>query len=452
MTSRREFLKQAALATAATAIPLKSFNLNFISKKKVVVIGAGFAGLAAALKLKDNGYDVTIIEARKRTGGRVFSYRPDADPSLVIELGAEWIGASHQRVLDLCKKYGIEVEDNTFRDRLIYYDKFYNAGEWDFSPEWNEKFDRIIEDYGKMGEREKKELDKIDWWRFLVNNGISERDLDVREYADSTDFGESIRFVSAYAALAEYAESSPNNEMDFKAKGGNSLIIDGMANDFGIANIKLDTAVTSVKSSDKIIVTCNDGSTYDCDYLICTAPTYSLMKINWEPALPSDKRDALNSLQYARINKCATVFSKRFWEEEGYSILTDTFAHYFYHATKNQKNDNGVLISYSIGDKADMFSRMGKPQRIATILMSLMQLPDSVSDLVKDNVNYYWGKDEFTKGAYALYGKGQWFDVMPRLKEKAGNIYFAGEHLADWQGFMEGAVNSGEEAAENILS
>ena len=54
-------------------------------------------------------------------------------------------------------------------------------------------------------------------------------------------------------------------------------------------------------------------------------------------------------------------------------------------------------------------------------------------------------------GAYALYGKGQWYGVMPVLKEKFNNIYFSGEHVADWQGFMEGAIVSGEEVAEELL-
>ncbi len=451
MTTRREFLKQASLLAAASAIPVNSFGFSILKKKRVIIIGAGFAGLSSALMLKNNGLDVTVIEARKRTGGRVFSYRPDTNPELVIELGAEWIGASHPRVIDLCKKYGIEIEDNTFRDRLIYENKFYKPGEWSYSAEWKEKFDRIIEDYAKMSEQDKKMLDKMDWWRFLVNNGISDKDLDIREYADSTDFGESIRFVSAYAALAEYAESSANNEMDFKAKNGNSSIIDAMANDLGKENIKLGVKVLSVKSGSVISVQCDNGETLECDYLVCTAPTYSLMKINWDPALPKEKIEAINSLQYARINKCATLFSERFWDEEGYSILTDTFSHYFYHATKNQKEKNGILISYTIGDKADMFSKMNKEQRINTVASSLELPAGDVKKYVLENVNYYWGSDEYSKGAYALYGKGQWFSVMPVIKEKAGNIYFAGEHLADWQGFMEGAINSGEEAAESII-
>ena len=77
MPTRREFLKQSALLTAGAALANNSFALNLLSKPKVIILGAGFAGLAAGKMLIENGYDVTILEARNRTGGRVFSYDID---------------------------------------------------------------------------------------------------------------------------------------------------------------------------------------------------------------------------------------------------------------------------------------------------------------------------------------------------------------------------------------
>ena len=111
-----------------------------------------------------------------------------------------------------------------------------------------------------------------------------------------------------------------------------------------------------------------------------------------------------------------------------------------------------MLISYSVGDKADIISRLNIEARQKAVADSLNLPFGDVSNLMITNVNYYWGTDEYSKGAYALYGKGQWFTVMPELKEKVNNIYFAGEHVAEWQGFMEGAINTGEEAAKEIMS
>lgn len=452
-STRREFLKQTSILAAGTVLAKNSFALNFLSKPSIVILGAGFSGLAAGKMLKENGYDVTILEARNRIGGRVFSHTIDEKDNIVVELGAEWIGKSHLRLLALCKELNIELINNQFNDRLIYDNKFFKPDEWDYSPEWKLKFEKIISDYANYTESDKKKLDKTDWWRFLMNNGISQKDLDLREYADSTDFGESIRFVSAYAALAEYAESDETNEMDFKAKGGNHNISKALAEKIGYENIKLGSKVNSVSYNSGINVTCDNGTVYKCDKLICTIPTFSISKINWDPALPLYKRDAIDQLQYSRINKSATLFKEKFWKDESFSIVTDTFSHYFYHATKNQNDNKGVLISYAIGDKADILSRLKKEEREKVVAESLSSaFGNNVMDLIEDNVNYYWGTDEYSMGAYALYGKSQWFDVMPLLKEKVGNIYFSGEHVADWQGFMEGAINTGEEAAADIMS
>lgn len=452
LTTRREFIRQSSLLAAGAVIASNSFGFNILEKKKVIILGAGLSGLAAAIKLSENNYDVTVLEARDRIGGRVFSYNIDKEDDIVIELGAEWIGGSHTRLLDICKEFNLELKDNHFKDRLIYEDKFYNPGEWDYSAEWKEKFNRIISDYSKMSDADKILLDKMDWWRFLMNHDISLKDLDIREYADSTDFGESIRFVSAYAALAEYAESNEYNEMDFKVKGGNSKIAEALADKLGRSKIILNCKAESVNQGNNISVKCNNGLTYECDKLVCTLPTFSVSKIKWQPGLPSEKVNAINALQYARINKCATLFKEKFWKEDDFSIITDKYSHYFYHASKNQSSPKGVLISYSVGDKADIISRQSKDERIRIISGNLNLAFGDVSSLVEDNVNYYWGLDKYSMGAYALYGKGQWFGIMPDLKSKFKNVHFAGEHIADWQGFMEGAVVSGEDAAEEIMS
>ncbi|MCB0728051.1 MAG: FAD-dependent oxidoreductase [Ignavibacteriae bacterium] len=458
-STRREFLKQTSILAAGTVLAKNSFAVNLLSKQKIIILGAGLSGLAAGKMLKENNYDVTILEARNRIGGRVFSHTFDAQNSndsednIVIELGAEWIGKSHERLLALCKELNIELLNNQFDDRLIYDNKYFKPDEWDYSPEWKIKFEKIIKDYANYTEADKKRLDKTDWWRFLMNNDISQKDLDLREYADSTDFGESIRFVSAYAALAEYAESDETNEMDYKAKGGNQMIAKGLAEKIGYDNIKLGNKVVSVNyNNSEIKIICSDGTVYNCDKLICSLPTYSISKINWEPLLPLYKRDAIDQLQYCRINKSATLFRDKFWKDESFSIITDTFSHYFYHATKQQNNNKGVLISYAVGDKADILARLKKEDREKVVAESLSSaFGNNVMDLIETNVNYYWGTDEYSKGAYALYGKSQWFDVMPLLKEKVDNIYFSGEHVADWQGFMEGAINTGEEAAVQIM-
>ena len=132
-------------------------------------------------------------------------------------------------------------------------------------------------------------------------------------------------------------------------------------------------------------------------------------------------------------------------------MATDLPAHYFYHATKNQPGDKGVLISYTIGDKAAVIANQEEGFHRTIISQALEPAFGDITSKMQHHWNYYWGNDEFSRGAYALYGIGQWFTIMPVLKKHFMNTYFAGEHLADWQGFMEGAIQSGEEAAEAIV-
>jgi monoamine oxidase len=448
MTSRREFIKESSIIVTGSLLSANS--LAFLAKpSSVIVIGAGFAGLAAAHYLKKKKVNVTVLEARNRIGGRVHSFNIP-DENLVIELGAEWVGKSHERMISLCDEYGLELFNNQFETHLLYKGKYYGKGEWKYSGAWDKKWAALLKNYGHMTEMQKKELDKYDWWRYLVNNGCDGIDLDIRELLDSTDFGESIRHVSAFAALAEYAESSEKNEMDYKIRGGNGQIAVKLAERIGLKNILLNHGVTKVEQTKAgVKVHCSNGKVFTADKIICTLPTFSLKKIQWLPGLPKEKLDAINQLQYARINKHPVLFSERFWPED-MDMVTDLPAHYFYHATKNQPSKKGILISYTIGDKAAVAANQDDSYHAHTITQALQPAFGDVQSKMEKHWNYYWGADEHTKGSYALYSPGQWFTVRPVLAKSFIHTHFAGEHIADWQGFMEGAINTGEEAAKAI--
>jgi monoamine oxidase len=449
MTSRREFLKQSAVVTAGSLLSANRLNFFLTKPSSVIVIGAGFAGLAAAHYLNRKKINVTVLEARNRIGGRVFSMDVP-DENLVIELGAEWVGQSHERIISLCDEYGLELFNNQFDTHLVYKGKYYGKNEWRYSDNWKGKWDQLIKEYPHLTDAAKKELDKYDWWRYLVNNGCDGMDLDLRELLDSTDFGESIRHVSAFAALAEYAESSEKNEMDYKIRGGNAQLAAKFAEKLGREKILLNHTVTKIEqSATKVKVHCSNGKVLTADKIICCLPTFSMKKIQWLPGLPAEKINAINALQYARINKHPVLFNERFWPED-FDMITDLPAHYFYNATKSQPGQKGILISYTIGDKAAVIANQNDDFHAGIISQALTPAFGDTTQKMLKHWNYYWGNDEFSKGAYALYGVGQWFTIMPVLKKPFMNCFFAGEHIADWQGFMEGAINTGEEAAAII--
>ena len=114
----------------------------------------------------------------------------------------------------------------------------------------------------------------------------------LRDLMDSTDFGESIRHVSAFAAAAEYAESSPKNEMDYKMTGGNSRLAQEFARRVGPQNIKLRTAVTEIDQSKGTVSVKTATELFIADAVVCTVPIQSLLKIKFNPSLPTAHQEA----------------------------------------------------------------------------------------------------------------------------------------------------------------
>ena len=108
------------------------------------------------------------------------------------------------------------------------------------------------------------------------------------------------------------------------------------------------------------------------------------------------------------------------------------------------------MISYTIGEKAAVVANQSDEWKANTIQQTLQPFFGDVKSMLEKQTNYYWGNDEFSRGAYALYGINQWFPVRKILSRPFLHTRFSGEHLADWQGFMEGAIATGEVAAGAI--
>lgn len=447
-SSRRDFLKSVVAGAAGLVLAP-----NVISQRRqrhCVIIGAGLAGLAAGYKLKNAGWKVTMLEARDRIGGRVFSQKfPSTD--LVSELGAEWVGESHERIKALCREFNIPLQKHQFEDHLLRDGRVYRPGEWGFSPQAKAAFEKLIAGYDKLTALQKNRIDKYDWWTYLENIGFTNDDLLLRDLMDSTDFGESIRHVSAFAALAEYAESSPKNEMDYKMTGGNSRLGVEFAKRIGLANITTGTLVTDVIQRRGTVTVKTSTDSYVADAVICTAPINSLLKIKFDPPLPTAQRAAAERLTYARICKNSVLYRDRFWRDENFSMVSDVTSHFYFHSTQSQPGREGILTSYAIGEKADVLASQSDQRRMRVIANDLVDFNRDAPRLARGITSYAWQRDAFTDGAYALYRPGQWFGIRPILARPHGKVLFAGEHIADWQGFMEGAIETGEAAAANLL-
>jgi monoamine oxidase len=442
--TRRDFLKTAAVA--AVGAPLVFTPYVQRRAYSCIIIGAGLSGLAAAYALRD--WNVTVLEARQRIGGRVLSFKFKENPELVCELGGEWVGASHDRMKALCHDFKIPLQDHRFEAWLMQDGVVKRPGQWDFSPPAKAALAKFLKTYEGYTERDRVRLDQYDWWTQLKKIGFSEQDLLIRDLQDSTDFGETIRMVSAYAAAAEYSESSPANEMDFKLQGGNARLVNALASRLGNASIHTGMVVQKIAQRGGRIAVTAGGRDFSADACICTVPASVLNKIVFDPPLPSIHSAAANKLQYARIVKNQVLFKERFWGPEDFSLVSDVTSHYYFHSTKDQPGKQGILCSYAIGEKADVLASQNSRRRSEIITRDLLPLDRRAPELAANIQSLAWQRDPYTQGAYAFFRPGQWFTLRPILQQAHGKILFAGEHLADSQGFMEGAVVTGEAAAQ----
>jgi monoamine oxidase len=456
--SRRAFLKSVGAAALGVPFLLKGAwaqEARGRARHSCIVVGAGLSGLAAAYALKRAGWDVTVLEARERRGGRIHSFRFDGNRELVCELGGEWIGASHERLRALCREFGIALKDHRFEASLMRDGRVSRPGSWDFSAQAKAAFEKFKTTYQGYTQRDRERLDRFDWWTHLEEIGFTPDDLLLRDLQDSTDFGESIRHVSAYAAASEYLESSPANEMDFKIVGGNSRLVEEFVKRIGEDSIRTRTPVEEIRQrpqrGGRVTVRAAGGALYHADACICTVPARALDRIKFDPPLPAAQRDAAERLQYSRIVKNQILFDERFWGAEDFSLVSDTTSHYYFHSTRDQAGTQGILCSYAIGEKADVLAAQSDARRMEIVTRDLAPLDARAPRLARAIESMPWQRDRYTQGAYAVYRPGQWFTVRPVLQRPHGKVLFAGEHLADWQGFMEGAVVTGEEAAQSLV-
>jgi monoamine oxidase len=432
--------------------------------RSCIVIGAGLAGLSAAHRLKTRGWDVTVLEALQRAGGRVFSYRFKEARHLVCELGGEWIGKDHTAMHDLCDRYRLKL------DRHQYSFSFWNGskrsrlyvpGKWTFSARAHRNFSAFAKRFTKFDAAQIRALDQFDWWTILRSLGFKSGELVKRDLMDSTDFGESIRLTSAYTAAAEYIESNPTDEMDLKIRGGNDRLISSLISNIAPESLYLGAKVRSIhqRSNRVEVFVENRRSPFRAEFCICTVPAQCLLKIKWNPELPQEQVDAARQLQYSRIMKTAVLFNRRFWDTYkgyGFSVFTSRASDYCFDSTYRQKGTGGILCSYAIGDKADNLASEASKANVKKWIREDMLAVTGTKDNKDNNVlavNVFpqaWQKVAWIGGAYAFYRPGQWFTVRPILQRSHGRVLFAGEHLAELQGFMEGAVNTGQAAADQL--
>jgi monoamine oxidase len=433
-------------------------------KHSCIVIGGGLAGLAAAYRLSQRGWQVEVFEAHRRLGGRVLSYRFPQDRNLVCELGGEWIGDDHGAMRRLASAFGLDLLPH----RYSYFfwnvkncSRRYEPGESCFSSKADNGFHKFSNKFKSYSKSELRGLDKLDWWTCLRQMGFNHDELLQRDLMDSTDFGESIRQASAYTAAIEYVGGNASDEMDSKIAGGNIRLIHALASSVGKDHVHTGAAVKRGRQrGEQVKVILANREEFTADVCICAVPAPCVTSIDWDPPLSLKQRDAADQLQYSRIMKSAVLYRERFWRDKhqhkdsGFSVFTSRVSDFCFDSTYRQEGQYGILCSYAIGEKADDLAAEPNKRDVANwltqdVLHAISRRQTSGTHPITIRTQP-WQNQKWIGGAYAFYRPGQWFTVRPILLKPHERVLFAGEHLAERQGFMEGAVNTGEAAADSL--
>lgn len=485
---RRTFLARAT-AVAAFAVQPPSFaawssppsaplRTRAVQPQRILILGAGMAGLGAALPLIDQGHDVTILEARTRPGGRVFTIREPFADGLYAEGGAMQVFESHARALRYIKEFNLEIDPiqaprvNAVR-HIMGKRIETKPGEpiaWPFelneaerkaaspnalyiTPHLSaindaEHRNALLEEFGKY--------DKHTLTEYLIASGASSGAIAILKMGLVSGLGDGADHVSALDLLREAAHRSLSRQ-SYTIRGGTDRLPKALAARLG-ARIHYGTAVTRIEqdANGVRVVASQGGSphTFTADRLVCTIPFSVLRRLSISPAFPAPKRAAINGLLYTSVVRTYLQTRTRFWQEDGISgnASTDLAVMGIAERTINQPGTRGMLESYQAGAVARRATAMSDSERLASTLDGMAMIYPRIREQYEGGASKCWDSDEWSRGAYTWFKPGQMTSWMPHIAHAEGRIHFAGEHTSTQPGWMEGALESAERVVSEIAA
>jgi monoamine oxidase len=490
---RRRFLKHSLAIGAASLISASSLaRAAGFSSKRVVVIGAGFAGLSCAYELIAAGYDVTIIEARERISGRVLSFNAGNNnefiPGRNIEGGGELIGSNHPRWVAYAERFGLSwldvTENEEWETPLVLNGK-------KFSTDDSKKIWEELDAACALMNADAQAVNPDEPW--LTPNAAQ---LDARSLADwlaKSDMSDLTRQAVAAQFAGDNGQANDKSSYlgmlssvkgggvekywtdseIYRCKGGNQSLATKLAENLG-KRLILGLPVTAISMKGGLCtVTCKDSRTIECDDVVLAVPAATWSKIEISPALPR----AL-APQIGTNVKYLTHVQKRFWEgnKSNAFALSDGDVTWAWDATDSQDGDDRIgLSTFSGGPAADRArARAGDARDQAYAAQLDLALPgfnanlmargasDTVQTLnarphmvpsAKPDIRFMdWPAEPWTNGGYSFPAPNQVTTVGPLLQQPHNkNLHLAGEHCSyAFVGYMEGALTSGTQVAKRL--
>jgi len=444
------------------------------NNKTVTIIGAGMAGLSAAYDLHRAGWKVTVLEARDRVGGRVYSLRSFSN-GLVAEGGGEYIDDAHTRMLAFAKEFNLPLgRIGSWQGQKGDWGSFGGKhGRMNDEKLWGINFPDAIEKvWGEIAElgkkvqdpnqpqasKEAERLDRqssADWLVALDAHPLVKNYFVQQIRAEYTAEPERFSLLDLARNSAMYystLERMPNS----RVIGGNDLIARAIAN--MLPDVRLNSPVTSVRViPDGVSVTYQQADSYltiDSAFAILAIPLTTARLIEFNPPLPPAHGRMVNEISYGAVTKVLIEYRKRFWKEIGWNgrLATDAPIGYTWEATSHVENEHGIITAYTGGDNAVMLSALSDDERIRFAVAEIEKVFPGSSDLIENTATVAWLNEPYTRASYMALAPGEVTAHWKTLFEPVGRLFFAGEHVTPIQGYMEGAVESGQRVAVTIIA
>lgn len=439
---------------------------------RVVVVGAGMSGLTCALALQAGGVDVTVLEGGQRLGGRARTVRSVFQHGRYVESGAEWIDTDHHRMRGLLDRYGLSLQGvgqewTTIRRMLFRGGRLHTADEIRaLDPSVDEQLGRLEDAFERIADG------IADPGRPDLHPEAAHHDSrSIADVAAEADLGELASLFAHRNSQGEFAAEPREISSLFVAQqraqmrvhgiegtvrahrldGGLDGLVARLAADLHPGTIRFGETVRRIQWGDDGVQVHTDLGVHAGAHVVLACSLVPLRSVQFTPELPVPLSRAIRELGYGTITKTALQFSSCTWPD-GYAT-TSLPAQRVYEPTidqRDQAGESGVLMAYAGGDGGRRLAVLDEPARVAAVADDLREM----YGLTEPPIGAFsraWSNEPRYGGSYAAYGPGQVTAHWDVLRRPCGPIRLAGEAVATWTGYLEGAVESGERAAGEIL-
>jgi monoamine oxidase len=435
----------------------------------VIVVGAGLAGLSAALTLQDAGARVRVIEAQERPGGRL---RTGSGGGLTIDVGAVEVGPHYRRVRAWAARTGVEIRPITRRFGGFGYsirDTLVSAADWPTSPaNLTVGTEREIAP-ASLEARLLRPLSPIRTVDQAADPAFSSFDRDAAGLlAEAGVSAEAIRLMNRWtnapslagasalglfkeAARSPHAPPAAGPEVPGEIVGGSATLPAAMAAALAEAPRYGAAVVGLSQAPGGIEVRLASGETLTADHVVVAAPLTAVAAIAFDPPLPPDQAAAVAGAVYARVTQVHLVPEAPFWDDDG--LPPSLYVDGPLERVLAVETQGGVerLVCWFNGDGAVPWDAMTAGDRVTFAVAELARVRPSSTGKVRGAFSWSWA-GALSGGIRHAPRPGEVLTLGPVLAQAHGRVRFAGEHVRRHEHGMEAACETGERAAEAILA